>query len=93
LGQHRVALGQFVVDLESFGLQADHAPAGQVAQDADARNLQHVADLVGRKPGQGAEARHAVGAWDIDTVDQNHVEGGLSFICRKANHSMAHWPA
>jgi hypothetical protein len=79
LGQHRVALGQLVVDLESLGQQTYHAPASQVAQDAHARYLKDVADLVGRKPGQGAEARHAVGAWDIDSVDQNHVEVGVKF--------------
>jgi hypothetical protein len=39
LGQHRVALGQLVVDLESLGQQTDHAPASQVAQDAHARYL------------------------------------------------------
>jgi hypothetical protein len=39
LGQHWVALGQLIVDLERFGQQTDHAPAGQVAQDAHARHL------------------------------------------------------
>jgi len=42
LGQHRVALGQLVVDLEGFGQQANHAPSSQVAQDAYARYLQDV---------------------------------------------------
>jgi hypothetical protein len=37
LGQHRVALGQLVVDLWSLGQQADDASPGEVAQDAHAR--------------------------------------------------------
>jgi hypothetical protein len=61
------------VYLEGFGQQADHSPAGQVAQDAYARNLQHVADLVGLEPGQGAEARHAIGARDVNSIDGDGV--------------------
>jgi hypothetical protein len=62
-----------VVDLESLGQQTDHAPASQVAQDAHARYLQDVADLVRLEPGQGAEGRYAVGARDVNSVDGDGV--------------------
>ena len=53
--------------------QANDAPAGQVAQDADPSHLQDVADLVGLQPGQGAEGRYPVGAGDVNSVDGDGV--------------------
>jgi hypothetical protein len=73
LGQDGVTGGQLVVYLERFGRQLDHAPAGEEPQDAHARYLQDVRDLVGLEPGQGAKARLPVGPRDVDAIDRDRV--------------------
>jgi hypothetical protein len=62
------------VYLEGLGRQVDHAPACEVAQDADARHLQDVRDVVGLEPGQGAKARLPVWPGDVRSVDPDGVQ-------------------
>jgi len=59
---------------EGFRRQVDHAPAGEEPQDAHARHLYDVGDLVGPEPGQGAEARPAIGTREVDAVERDGVQ-------------------
>ena len=78
------AMPHAVVGQEGEALLGERR-AERVAQDAHARHLQDVADLVGLQPGQGAKVGLPVGARDVDAVSGDRVKPMLHDTTRRTD--------
>jgi hypothetical protein len=73
LREHRVAVRQGVVHLQSVGTDAHHASALERLEHARLRDLNHVGHLVRLQATERPEDRLAVGVRDVYTVERDDV--------------------
>jgi hypothetical protein len=85
LGEHRVAIRECVVHLQSLGTDPHDAPALKRLEQARFRDLNHVRHLVRLQASKWTKDRLAVGACDIHTVERDDVQVRIqSHVARAA---------